>query len=168
MFIRENKIFRTVFSSFIAVSYLFVVLFSAELHNHNTDIFKDLSFKKSELKITKSTQDKQSSGDCLSCHFVAMGNSLLPEQFTFHFENYTREVRTMISVQEKIWSQTKFSFQLRRPPTIAWFRFLSNQLRIFFLEQSLLFLISISLIWAALSVFRSRFFLSLRIQFQNL
>ena len=119
MFIRENKIFRTVFSAFVAVSYLFVVLFSAELHNHNTDIFKDLSFKKSELKITKSTQDKQSSGDCLSCHFVAMGNSLLPEQFTFHFENYTQEVKTIISIQEKIWSQTKFTFQLRGPPAIS-------------------------------------------------
>ena len=148
MFIRENKIFRTVFSAFVAVSYLFVVLFSAELHNHNTDIFKDLSVKKSELKFTKSGQDKQSSGDCLSCHFIATGNSLLPEQFIFHFENYTQEVRTMISVQEKIWSQTKFTFQLRGPPTISWVRFLSNQLRIFF-WQSHLFSFKIRLIWAA-------------------
>ena len=85
----------------------------------NTEIFKDLSVKKSELKFTKSGQDKQSSGDCLSCHFVATGNSLLPEQFLFHFENYTQEVKTMISVQEKIWSQTKFTFQLRGPPTIS-------------------------------------------------
>ena len=118
MFVRKNKILKIVIATFFAVSYLFVFLFSSLLHNHKTE-FDHLSFKKSEVKFSKINLNQEKSGDCLSCHFIATGNTLAPEQFSFHFEDYTYQVKEIISVQEKIWSQTKFTFNLRGPPAIS-------------------------------------------------
>ncbi|WP_415328761.1 hypothetical protein [Chryseobacterium sp. MMS23-Vi53] len=62
---------------------------------------------------------KEKAADCLACHFLATGHTLVPEEFSFSFENYTQEVKQTIAIQEKIWSQTKFTFQLRGPPAIS-------------------------------------------------
>lgn len=116
---KKNKQFQKIISVVITAMYVFVVLFSSELHNHKGEsFFKDSGFKKTEKTFTKQLSDKQS-GDCLACHFLATGNSLVPEQFTFHFENHTQQAEQIISVQEKIWEQTKFTFQLRGPPALS-------------------------------------------------
>ena len=65
------------------------------------------------------TDAKEKAGDCLACHFLATGNTLLPDEFSFTLIKHTHEVEQVFAVQEKIWSQTKFSFQLRGPPAIS-------------------------------------------------
>jgi len=116
---KTNKQFQKIISVFFTAMYVFVALFSSELHNHKGEsFFKDSGFKKTEKSISKEISGNQS-GDCLACHFLATGNSLVPEQFTFHFENHTQQTEQIISVQEKIWAQTKFTFQLRGPPALS-------------------------------------------------
>lgn len=116
---KTNKQFQKIISVFFTVMYVFVVLFSSELHNHKGESFiKDSGSKKTEKSITKVLSNNQS-GDCLACHFMATGNTLVPEQFTFHFENHTQQTEQIISAQEKIWEQTKFTFQLRGPPALS-------------------------------------------------
>jgi len=97
----------------------FFALFSSSFHSHDSaDTFAGFNFKKSENTISKNIA-KEKAGDCLACHFLANGHTLVPEEFTFYFENHTHQVEKIIAVQEKIWSQTKFTFQLRGPPTIS-------------------------------------------------
>lgn len=116
---RRSKTFKNFISVFFAGMYLFVALFSSQLHSHEGEsFFRDSGFKKTE-KTFSSDISKGQSGDCLACHFLATGNSLVPEQFSFHFENHTHETQQTFSVQEKIWSATKFTFQLRGPPAIS-------------------------------------------------
>lgn len=116
---KKNKNFQKIISVFITAMYVFVVLFSSELHNHKGEsFFKDSGSKKTEKSITKAHSSNQS-GDCLACHFLATGNSLVPEQFTFHFQNHTLESEQIISAQEKIWEQTKSTIQLRGPPALS-------------------------------------------------
>lgn len=116
---RKSKTFKTSISVFFAAMYLFVALFSSQLHSHaGESFFKDSGFKKTEKTIS-SDISKSQTGDCLACHFLATGNSLIPEEFSFSFENHTHDTKQTFSVQEKIWSQTKFTFQLRGPPAIS-------------------------------------------------
>ena len=116
---KTNKQFQKIISVFFTAMYVFVVLFSSELHNHKGESFyKDSGSKKTEKSITKELSSNQS-GDCLACHFLATGNTLVPEQFTFHFENQTQETEQIISAQEKVWEQTKSTIQLRGPPALS-------------------------------------------------
>ncbi|CAA7194055.1 hypothetical protein [Chryseobacterium potabilaquae] len=97
----------------------FIALFFQSFHHHDSvDYFKNLNLKKAEHSISKNIA-KEKAGECLACHFLANGHTLVPEEFTFSFEAYTHEVEEIILVQEKIWSQTKFTFQLRGPPAIS-------------------------------------------------
>nr|WP_314494922.1 hypothetical protein [uncultured Chryseobacterium sp.] len=97
----------------------FFALFSSSFHSHDTsDVFIGFNLKKTENNFSKNPA-REKAGDCLACHFLATGNTLIPEEFSFTFGNCTYEVERIISAQEKIWSQTKFTFQLRGPPTIS-------------------------------------------------
>lgn len=97
----------------------FIALFSQSFHHHDSvDYFKNFNLKKTEKSISNNAA-KEKAGDCLACHFLATGNTLVPEEFSITFEHYTHEVEEIIAVQERIWSQTKFTFQLRGPPTIS-------------------------------------------------
>ncbi|WP_241485976.1 hypothetical protein [Chryseobacterium angstadtii] len=97
----------------------FIALFSQSFHHHDTvDYFKNFNLKKTENTIAKTTA-KEKPGDCLACHFLATGNTLIPEEFSFTFDHFGHEVMQTIAVQEKIWSQTKFTFQLRGPPAVS-------------------------------------------------
>ncbi|REC67696.1 hypothetical protein DRF59_07265 [Chryseobacterium flavum] len=97
----------------------FLALLSQSFHHHDSlDYFKSFSFKKTENTMAKTTA-KEKAGDCLACHFLATGHTLAPEEFSFTFEHYTHQVKQIIAIQEKIWSQTKFTFQLRGPPTLS-------------------------------------------------
>lgn len=118
MIFKESKQFK-VFISRLLFGVYFIALFSQSFHHHDpVDYFKNFNLKKTENTISKNIA-KEKAGDCLACHFLAGGHTLVPEEFSFTFENYTHEVKQIIAVQEKIWSQTKFTFQLRGPPAIS-------------------------------------------------
>ncbi len=118
MILKESRNLKNFISKLLFGIY-FLAMFSQSFHSHSSEeVFKNFSFKKSENIITKNVV-KEKAGDCLACHFLATGHTLVPEEFSFSFENYTHEVKQIIAVQEKIWSQTKFTFQLRGPPAIS-------------------------------------------------
>lgn len=118
MIFRESRILKSFIARLMFGIYFFA-LFSSSFHSHDSaDIFIGFNFKKSENTISKNLA-KEKAGDCLACHFLATGNTLFPEEFTFHFENHTHDVKQIIAVQERVWSHIKFTFQLRGPPTIS-------------------------------------------------
>lgn len=118
MILKESRNLKKFISKLLFGIY-FLAMFSQSFHSHSSEeVFKNFSFKKSENTFTKDVV-KEKAGDCLACHFLATGHTLVPEEFSFSFENYTHEVKLIIAVQEKIWSQTKFTFQLRGPPAIS-------------------------------------------------
>ncbi|MCY0968666.1 hypothetical protein [Chryseobacterium wangxinyae] len=118
MIFKESRNLKSFVSKLLFGIYFFA-LFSSSFHSHeSSDVFVGFNFKKTENNISKSDA-KEKAGDCLACHFLATGNTLVPEEFNFTFENYTQEVQQILTLQEKIWSQTKYTFQLRGPPTIS-------------------------------------------------
>jgi len=118
MIFKESRNLKSFISKLMFGIYFFA-LFSSSFHSHDSfDVFIGFNLKKSENNISKNLA-KEKAGDCLACHFLATGNTLIPEEFSFTLESYTHEVEQIIAVQERIWSQTKFTFQLRGPPTIS-------------------------------------------------
>lgn len=116
--IKESRNLK-VFISRLLFGVYFIALLSQSFHHHESvDYFKAFNFKKVENSVTKAIT-KEKAGDCLACHFLVTGHTLAPEEFSFSFEHYTHEVKQIITIQEKIWSQTKFTFQLRGPPAIS-------------------------------------------------
>lgn len=116
--IKESGTLKSFISRLLCGVY-FLALLSQSFHHHDSvDYFKAFNLKKVENSMTKATH-KEKAGDCLACHFLATGHTLAPEEFGFSFEHYTHEVKQIIVIQEKIWSQTKFTFQLRGPPAIS-------------------------------------------------
>jgi len=97
----------------------FFALFSQTFHEHDfSDTLKSLHLKKADNSISKS-DEKMDKGDCLACHFLVTGNTLMPEEFSLATIHHSQEAELIITAQEKIWAQTKFSFQLRGPPSIS-------------------------------------------------
>ncbi|RNA61596.1 hypothetical protein D1631_06465 [Chryseobacterium nematophagum] len=118
MIFEKNENYKGFISKLLFGIY-FIALFFQSFHHHDSvDYFKSFNLKKAEHSISKNIA-KEKAGECLACHFLANGHTLVPEEFTFSFEAYTHEVEEIILVQEKIWSQTKFTFQLRGPPAIS-------------------------------------------------
>ncbi|MBW8524378.1 hypothetical protein K0U91_09855 [Chryseobacterium chendengshani] len=118
MIFKESRNMKSFVSKLLFGIYFFA-LFSSSFHSHDSsDVFRGFNFKKTENNISKNIA-KEKAGDCLACHFLANGHTIVPEEFSFHFEKHTHQVEQIISHQEKIWSQTKFTFQLRGPPTIS-------------------------------------------------
>ncbi|MCG2794037.1 MAG: hypothetical protein L6262_10880 [Weeksellaceae bacterium] len=116
---KKNRTFKTFISVFFAGMYVFVALFSSQFHHHNGEsFFKNLGFKNTEKSISHDVSKSQS-GDCLACHFLVTGHSLVPEEFSFQVENDAHSTKQTFSVQEKIWSATKLTFQLRGPPAFC-------------------------------------------------
>ena len=116
--IKESRNLK-VFISRLLFGVYFIALLSQSFHHHESvDYFKAFNLKKIENSVTKAIT-KEKAGDCLACHFLVTGHTLAPEEFSFSFEYYTHEVKQIIAIQEKIWSQTKFTFQLRGPPAIS-------------------------------------------------
>ncbi len=111
----KKKQIRKFFSTFLLGVY-FLALFSQSFHEHSfNQVFQNFNLKKTENNISKNIS-KEQSGDCLACHFLATGNAELPIVYDCSFAVYTQKVEQIISVQEKIWEQTKYTFQLRGPP----------------------------------------------------
>lgn len=117
MVFKESRQLKNFISKLMLGIYFFA-LFSSSFHSHESSDFKHFNLKKTENSISK-TDAKEKAGDCLACHFLATGNTLLPDEFSFTLIKHTHEVEQVVVVQEKIWSQTKFSFQLRGPPAIS-------------------------------------------------
>lgn len=118
MIFKESRNLKNLISKLLFGIY-FIALFSQNFHNHSSEeVFKNFNFKKSENTVGKNIA-KEKAADCLACHFLANGHTLVPDEFSFHFENHTHEAEQILAVQEKIWSQTKFTFQLRGPPAIS-------------------------------------------------
>ncbi|MEC3876660.1 hypothetical protein [Chryseobacterium salviniae] len=118
MVFKESRNLRNFISRLLFGIY-FLALLSQNFHSHSSeDVFKNFSFHKSENALKKNVA-KEHAADCLACHFLVAGNTLVPEEFGFSFENYSHEVKQIILIQEKIWSYTKFTFQLRGPPAIS-------------------------------------------------
>lgn len=117
MIFKESRQLKSFISKLMFGIYFFA-LFSSSFHNHDSGDFKHFNFKKTENSISKS-EAKEKAGDCLACHFLATGNILLPDEFSFTLIKHTHEAEQVFAVQEKIWSQTKFTFQLRGPPAIS-------------------------------------------------
>lgn len=118
MIFKQSRQLKSFISKLMFGIYFFA-LFSSSFHSHDAaDVFVGFHFKKSENTISKSDA-KEKAGDCLACHFLATGNTLVPDEFSFTLIKHTHEAEQVFAVQEKIWSQTKFSFQLRGPPAIS-------------------------------------------------
>lgn len=117
MIFKESRPLKSFISKLMLGIYFFA-LFSSSFHSHESSDFKHFNLKKTENSISK-TDAKEKAGDCLACHFLATANTLVPEEFSFTLFKHTHEVEQIFAVQEKIWSQTKFSFQLRGPPAIS-------------------------------------------------
>lgn len=118
MIFKESRNLKSFVSKLLFGIYFFA-LFSSSFHSHDSaDVFIGFNLKKTENTISKNLA-KEKAGDCLACHFLATGNTLIPEEFSITFGAYTHQVGQIIAVQERIWSQTKFSFRLRGPPTIS-------------------------------------------------
>lgn len=115
---RENlRQYKRYVSQFLLGMYL-IALFSQAFHTHENSEFSCDSHSKIENKISK-TEKFSKEGDCLACHFLATGHTLVPEDFSFQAQTFTQNIEKTFSVQERIWSQTKFSFPLRGPPTLS-------------------------------------------------
>ncbi len=118
MIFKESRNLKSFISKLLFGVY-FLALLSQSFHHHDSvDSFRGFNLKKTENTVTKAAA-KEKAGDCLACHFLATGHTLAPEEFSFTFEHYTQEVKQIIAIQEKIWSQTKFTFQLRGPPALS-------------------------------------------------
>lgn len=118
MIFKESRQLKRLISKLMFGIYFFA-LFSSSFHSHDTaDVFAGFNLKKSENSISK-TDAKEKAGDCLACHFLATGNTILPDEFSFTTIKHTHEVEQILTLQEQIWSQTKFTFQLRGPPAIS-------------------------------------------------
>lgn len=96
--------------------YLFVVLFSQNLHNHGSGlVLKDFHFKKIEKTFSTSTHSSEFT-DCLSCHIIHDGNSLVPQDFSYSFNNLKYAEQLLSEVQLQYHSQNTSVLFLRGPP----------------------------------------------------
>lgn len=114
---REKKVAK-IFAPFFAGVYLFVVLFSQNFHHHGSgEVFKDFHFKKSEKTFTYN-QQLENYSDCLSCHFLHSGNSLVPQVFDFICQNITDFTKQISALQHLLAKSDFFNLLLRGPPAI--------------------------------------------------
>ncbi|UOE40249.1 hypothetical protein MTP09_10025 [Chryseobacterium suipulveris] len=112
---RKNSTKRIIALLFSAV-YLFVALFSQNLHNHGSgEVFKDFHFQKTEKTFTQSPCIS-SFTDCLSCHIFHEGKSLVPQEFSFSFVEFSIFKEQVFAYQQRFAKLQPVYFQLRGPP----------------------------------------------------
>lgn len=112
-YVRKSKHF---FSQIILGIYL-IALFSQAFHSHSSDQV-DFSITKVEKK-SFSTEKISTHSDCLACHFLATGFYIVADDYHFIVQKDNAETEQVFHVQEKIWSSTKYTFQLRGPPAVS-------------------------------------------------
>lgn len=112
---REKK-FKRIFAAVFGSVYLFVALFSQNFHHHGSaEVFKDFHFKKSEKTFSTSTMS-EAYAECLSCHILYAGNSLVPQDFQFHFTKSEEFQKQVFAYQQRFAKREFFYLQLRGPP----------------------------------------------------
>lgn len=98
--------------------YLFVALFAQNFHNHGSgEVFKDFNFKNTE-KTYSTSHFSQEFTDCLSCHLLHYGNSLLPEDFQIVFNNLGDFQKEIFAYAQRFSKLEIYYSQLRGPPSI--------------------------------------------------
>ena len=111
------RTYRHTAAVIFAVLYLFVALFSQNFHNHGSgEVFKDFNCKKSEKTYSKG-HFAQEFSDCLSCHLLHDGHSLLPEDFQLAFiqtDDFQKEIFAYAQRFSKL--EIRY-FELRGPPS---------------------------------------------------
>lgn len=114
MMIKEHlrSFLATVFTGF----YLFVALFSQNFHNHGSgEVFKDYHFKKSEKTFSKSSFSTNFI-DCLSCHLLHDGHTLIPDVFELSTTKLIDFRQQIFAYKQRFSSLEFLSIQLRGPP----------------------------------------------------
>lgn len=113
--LRKRKI-QKFLSTVFAVAYLFVTLFSQNFHQHESGaVFKDFNFKKSEKTISQN-HSVENYSDCLSCHLLHAGNSLVPQDYQFSFFSKTDFLKQIFAYEQRFASCDHLFIQLRGPP----------------------------------------------------
>ncbi|MBH1960290.1 MAG: hypothetical protein I8H68_09275 [Flavobacteriia bacterium] len=111
------RTYRHTASVVFAALYLFVALFSQNFHNHgSSEVFKDFNFKKSE-KTYSTGHFAQEFTDCLSCHLLHDGHSLLPEDFQMTFAHSDGFQKEIFAYSQRFSKLEIRYFQLRGPPS---------------------------------------------------
>lgn len=113
----RNKTYQRLAAVIFTAVYLFVALFSQNFHNHSSgEVFKEFNFKKTEKTYSQGHLSQEFT-DCLSCHLLHDGHSLVPEDFQFKFvqpDDFQKEISAYTQRFSKL---EFFSFQLRGPPS---------------------------------------------------
>lgn len=113
----RTKNLQKYLSTFFSAVYLFVALFSQNFHQHESGfIFKDFHFKKSEKTFT-SDYSVETATDCLSCHILHVGNSLVPEDFQFTFTQSEHFLNQRFAYQQRFANCEQLFISLRGPPS---------------------------------------------------
>ena len=114
----RKDISKKFFSTFITALYLFVALFSQDFHSHENQFkFKNSDSEKVEKSVSTSNLESDSS-NCLSCHFLYTGNTLIPQEFNLEFYIFESILPQIFEYQSQIlYSQTHTLF-LRGPPNV--------------------------------------------------
>jgi len=109
MFCKKSS--KELFSAFFLALYFFVVLFSQSFHNHSGFSFSADPVKKEYHSVASSDLS-----NCLSCHFLHTGNSLVPQDFEINFTSTQFYQQLLSEVQLPYhFAQTQVLF-LRGPP----------------------------------------------------
>ena len=113
----RNKTYQRLAAVIFTAVYLFVALFSQNFHNHGSgEVFKDFNFKKSEKTYSKGYFAQEFS-DCLSCHLLHDGHSLLPEDFQLAFIQTDDFQKEIVAYAQRFSKLEIRYFELRGPPS---------------------------------------------------
>ena len=113
--LREKKS-KNIFATLFGSVYIFVALFSQNFHHHGSaEVFKDFHFKKTEKTFSTNTSVEVFS-ECLSCHILHTGNSLVPQDFQFSFVKANDFQKQIFAYQQRFAKREFFYLQLRGPP----------------------------------------------------
>ena len=113
----RNPALQKLFSTIFTGVYLFVELFSQNFHDHGSgEVFKDFHFQKTEKTFTTSHLSPDLK-DCLSCHFLHGGKTLVPDHFSFDFSKFLDFKEQFFAFQQRFSKLDIFYFQLRGPPS---------------------------------------------------
>lgn len=113
----RNKTYQRLAAVIFTAVYLFVALFSQNFHNHGSgEVFKEFNFKKTE-KTYSLGHLSQEFTDCLSCHLLHDGHSLVPEDFQFKFVQPDDFQKEIFAYAQRFSKLENRYFQLRGPPS---------------------------------------------------
>jgi hypothetical protein len=113
---KMQRKYKSITAFFWMAVYLFATLFSQNFHQHNT-IFTISSLGNQGGTFVRHSSKILNEKDCLSCHFLADGQTLLPDisvKLTFFIVHFSK---TFAFALQDIQSYKFLSFFLRGPPT---------------------------------------------------